>query len=183
MEKGTVKWFNGSKGFGFIQRENGEDVFVHYSGIIGDGFRDLNEGDEVTFEGTISDIATDVIDATIDFGDGSPIETLTLDEIGAFSITHSYEDNGSYQATIAADDGTDLTVDTVDVNVTKLRDKDLNVCIQVLAKVSPSFIIVSMIIQIQFFMSRSNELLLSGSRLPGNRIPKSGQLDVSIAER
>jgi CspA family cold shock protein len=50
MEKGTVKWFNGSKGFGFIQRENGEDVFVHYSGIIGDGFRDLNEGDEVTFE-------------------------------------------------------------------------------------------------------------------------------------
>ena len=50
MEKGTVKWFNGSKGFGFIQRENGEDVFVHYSGIVGDGFRDLNEGDEVTFE-------------------------------------------------------------------------------------------------------------------------------------
>jgi len=50
MEKGTVKWFNGSKGFGFIQRENGEDVFVHYSSIIGEGFRDLNEGDQVTFE-------------------------------------------------------------------------------------------------------------------------------------
>jgi CspA family cold shock protein len=47
MENGTVKWFNGSKGFGFIQRENGEDVFVHYSGIIGDGYKDLNEGDQV----------------------------------------------------------------------------------------------------------------------------------------
>jgi CspA family cold shock protein len=50
MENGTVKWFNGSKGFGFIQRENGEDVFVHYSGITGNGYRDLNEGDQVTFE-------------------------------------------------------------------------------------------------------------------------------------
>jgi len=47
---GTVKWFNGSKGYGFIAREGGEDVFVHYSAIQGDGFRNLDEGDQVTFD-------------------------------------------------------------------------------------------------------------------------------------
>lgn len=46
---GTVKWFNSQKGFGFIERENGPDVFVHYSGIIGSGYRELNEGDRVEF--------------------------------------------------------------------------------------------------------------------------------------
>jgi CspA family cold shock protein len=46
---GTVKWFNGSKGYGFIQREEGEDVFVHYSEIQGHGFRNLDEGDRVEF--------------------------------------------------------------------------------------------------------------------------------------
>ncbi len=50
MEKGTVKWFNTSKGYGFIQRAGGEDVFVHYKAIKGDGFRNLNEGDMVEFE-------------------------------------------------------------------------------------------------------------------------------------
>lgn len=50
MEKGTVKWFNTSKGYGFIQRPGGEDVFVHYKAISGDGFRNLNEGDMVEFE-------------------------------------------------------------------------------------------------------------------------------------
>jgi len=50
MEKGTVKWFNDSKGFGFLERENGEDVFVHFSAITGDGFKSLAEGDKVTFE-------------------------------------------------------------------------------------------------------------------------------------
>jgi len=45
-----VKWFNNSKGFGFITQENGEDVFVHFSAITGDGFKSLNEGDKVTFE-------------------------------------------------------------------------------------------------------------------------------------
>ncbi len=47
--QGTVKWFNGSKGFGFIEREEGEDVFVHYSAIAEDGFRDLAEGQRVEF--------------------------------------------------------------------------------------------------------------------------------------
>ncbi|MHB8806834.1 MAG: cold-shock protein [Anaerolineaceae bacterium] len=48
-EQGTVKWFNGSKGYGFIERESGEDVFVHYSAIVGDGFRNLEEGQRVQF--------------------------------------------------------------------------------------------------------------------------------------
>ncbi|HEY5902052.1 MAG TPA: cold-shock protein [Anaerolineales bacterium] len=46
---GTVKWFNGSKGYGFIAREGGPDVFVHFSAIQGDGFRNLNEGQQVEF--------------------------------------------------------------------------------------------------------------------------------------
>ncbi len=50
METGKVKWFNGTKGYGFITRENGEDIFVHYSSIESDGFKTLNEGDEVEFE-------------------------------------------------------------------------------------------------------------------------------------
>ncbi len=50
MEQGTVKWFNGAKGFGFIARENGEDVFVHFKAIIGDGYKTLSEGDKVQFE-------------------------------------------------------------------------------------------------------------------------------------
>ncbi len=49
-EQGTVKWFNGSKGFGFIQRMAGDDVFVHYSAITGDGYRNLDEGAAVEFE-------------------------------------------------------------------------------------------------------------------------------------
>lgn len=50
MEQGTVKWFNSEKGFGFIERENGDDVFVHFSAIQGDGFKTLEEGQAVTFE-------------------------------------------------------------------------------------------------------------------------------------
>ena len=49
MEKGTVKWFNGSKGFGFITRPGSEDVFVHYRSIVGEGYKTLNEGDQVEF--------------------------------------------------------------------------------------------------------------------------------------
>ena len=51
-EQGTVKWFNASKGFGFIQRQSGEDVFVHFSVIEGEGFKSLDEGQEVEFEVT-----------------------------------------------------------------------------------------------------------------------------------
>ena len=50
MEKGTVKWFNGAKGFGFIQRTSGEDVFVHFRAISGTGYKSLNEGDAVEFD-------------------------------------------------------------------------------------------------------------------------------------
>jgi CspA family cold shock protein len=50
MAEGTVKWFNESKGFGFIQQDDGNDVFVHYSAIQGNGFKTLAEGDRVSFE-------------------------------------------------------------------------------------------------------------------------------------
>ena len=50
MPEGSVKWFNDSKGFGFISQEEGDDVFVHYSAIEGDGFKSLQEGQAVTFE-------------------------------------------------------------------------------------------------------------------------------------
>lgn len=50
MADGIVKWFSNQKGYGFIEREEGPDVFVHYSGIIGEGFKSLEEGDQVTFE-------------------------------------------------------------------------------------------------------------------------------------
>ncbi len=50
MAKGTVKWFNDAKGYGFISQSTGDDVFVHFSSIQGDGFRTLAEGEEVEFE-------------------------------------------------------------------------------------------------------------------------------------
>jgi CspA family cold shock protein len=50
MAEGTVKWFNDSKGFGFIEQDNGPDVFVHFSAITGDGFKSLSEGARVSFD-------------------------------------------------------------------------------------------------------------------------------------
>lgn len=50
MEHGTVKWFNADKGFGFIERENGDDVFVHFSAIQSEGYKSLEEGQKVTFD-------------------------------------------------------------------------------------------------------------------------------------
>ncbi|MCT3115210.1 cold-shock protein [Leuconostoc lactis] len=55
METGTVKWFNDDKGFGFITRENGDDVFAHFSAIQSDGFKTLDEGQSVTFDVENSD--------------------------------------------------------------------------------------------------------------------------------
>ena len=50
MEQGKVKWFNAEKGFGFIERDGADDVFVHFTAIQGDGFKSLEEGQEVSFE-------------------------------------------------------------------------------------------------------------------------------------
>lgn len=52
MDQGTVKWFNGQKGYGFITKDDGQDVFVHYSAIAGQGFRSLDQGQRVEFEVT-----------------------------------------------------------------------------------------------------------------------------------
>lgn len=64
MNKGTVKWFSNEKGFGFIAGENGQDVFVHYSEIVGEGYRNLEEGQTVVYtigENEKGKIATNVV--------------------------------------------------------------------------------------------------------------------------
>ena len=64
MNNGTVKWFNAEKGFGFIEREDGDDVFVHFSGIATDGYKTLEEGQKVEFditEGQRGEQATNVV--------------------------------------------------------------------------------------------------------------------------
>ena len=64
MNNGTVKWFNAEKGFGFIEREDGDDVFVHFSGIAGEGYKTLEEGQQVSFdieEGQRGEQATNIV--------------------------------------------------------------------------------------------------------------------------
>jgi len=64
-EQGTVKWFNGTKGFGFIERESGDDVFVHFSAILGDGYRNLEEGQRVEFTVTQGQKGPQAQDVTV----------------------------------------------------------------------------------------------------------------------
>ncbi len=64
MKKGTVKWFNATKGFGFITTEDGDDVFVHFSAIEGEGFKSLDEGQEVEFEVTDGEKGPQAVNVT-----------------------------------------------------------------------------------------------------------------------
>lgn len=66
MEHGTVKWFNAEKGYGFITREDGSDVFVHFSAIQGDGYKTLEEGQAVTFEVEDSDRGSQAVNVNKD---------------------------------------------------------------------------------------------------------------------
>lgn len=65
MADGIVKWFNSTKGYGFISQEDGQDVFVHYTGIVGSGFKSLNEGDRVTFEVQQGDKGPAAVNVTV----------------------------------------------------------------------------------------------------------------------
>jgi len=65
MASGVVKWFSNKKGYGFIAQEDGTDVFVHYTGINGDGFKSLQEGDQVTFEIEQGDKGPAAVNVTI----------------------------------------------------------------------------------------------------------------------
>ena len=73
---GTVKWFNGQKGFGFISREGGDDVFVHYSSIQGSGFRNLDEGAQVEF--------------TVEAGPKGP-QAVNVAVVGGAPTSNSYD--------------------------------------------------------------------------------------------
>jgi len=80
MASGTVKWFNDQKGYGFIEQEDGPDVFVHHSGINSTGFKSLNEGDRVTFDveqGNKGPAATNVT-VVFDWIKGQPLNYGTM---------------------------------------------------------------------------------------------------------
>ena len=85
MTEGTVKWFNARKGYGFIASEEGKDIFVHYASIAGDGYKTLNEGDEVTFditEGEKGLRAENVLQKSADSGkaEEAPDDQATAEE-------------------------------------------------------------------------------------------------------
>jgi CspA family cold shock protein len=63
--QGTVKWFNGAKGYGFIEREGGDDVFVHFNAIVGDGYKNLEEGQRVEFTVTQGQKGPQAEDVTV----------------------------------------------------------------------------------------------------------------------
>ena len=65
MADGIVKWFNDRKGYGFIEQEDGPDVFVHFSGVNGDGFKSLQEGDKVTFDVEEGDKGPAAVNVTV----------------------------------------------------------------------------------------------------------------------
>ena len=65
MNKGTVKWFNAEKGYGFITGEDGADVFVHFSGIAGEGYKSLEEGQNVTFDITEGNRGLQAVNVTV----------------------------------------------------------------------------------------------------------------------
>jgi len=65
MANGVVKWFDDRKGYGFIEQEDGQDVFVHHTGINGAGFKSLNEGDKVTFEVEQGNKGPSAVDVTV----------------------------------------------------------------------------------------------------------------------
>lgn len=65
MKQGTVKWFNGKKGYGFISDEDGTEVFVHYSGIVMDGFKNLKEGQNVEYNVTDGEKGPQATDVTV----------------------------------------------------------------------------------------------------------------------
>lgn len=82
MNKGTVKWFNNQKGYGFITDEEGKDIFVHYSGIVSDGYRTLDEGQDVTFDITKTDRGSQATNVQIVGQQGSIISSVVERALG-----------------------------------------------------------------------------------------------------